>query len=194
MRRLLFPAFFLFCQPTLAGENSVYTDFDLKACVQVTPETSGEEGESSGVYECAGFGKYVVTCAEGDLRSFVSFGMESGDQCALQQTFSGFNSVGKKIEWRLRDGEPIATIFRWTVSYDPEDSSKTKTWLVVTKLERQNSCHMGYVEGSYPNANQKARWLADQAAAFSCDVGVPTFFANPGTATEGIVSSAVCAR
>jgi hypothetical protein len=173
MRGIIIVAAMLATTPACAGNDSVYTDFNLKTCIRVTPETTGDEGESSGTFECKGYGKYVATFAEGDLRSFVSFGTESADHCSFHQTFSGFNSVGNRIEWRRKDGKAIATILRWTVSYDPADSSKTKTWLVVTKLEPENSCHMAYVEGSYPNANGKARQLADtMSASFKCKGGV----------------------
>jgi hypothetical protein len=181
---------------TYAGYDSAYSDFDPEnksICDLVSAVEPGDEAMSSGGYECKGYGDYVVSFAEGDLRSFVSFGKQTGDHCAATQTFSGFNSVGKKIEWRLKDGKPIATILRWSVSYDPEDSTKQKSWLVVTKLEDNNSCHMGYVEGGYPQANEKARWLADTAAeAFSCETGKTVFFANTGTATDGIASGGGC--
>jgi hypothetical protein len=121
---------------TYAGYDSAYSDFDPEnrsICDLVSAVEPGDEAMSSGGYECNGYGDYVVSFAEGDLRSFVSFGKQTGDHCAATQTFSGFNSVGKKIEWRLKDGKPIATILRWSVSYDPEDSTKQKSWLVVTQ-------------------------------------------------------------
>jgi hypothetical protein len=198
MRRFLVLAALLFAPPALAGFDSAYTDLkfdDSSQCTNLTPAPVEGEPNDGAVYECKGFEKYVVSFSEGDLRSTVSFGTHSGDHCAASQTFGGFNGVGNRIEWRLKDGKPIATILRWTVSYDPEESSKTKTWLVVTKLEDNNSCHMGYVEGSYPKANEKARWLADTAAtAFTCKVGIPIYFANAGTVTDGIASSGPCAQ
>ena len=64
---------------------------------------------------------------------------------------------------------------------------------MVTKLDGDESCHMGYVEGAFPKANEKARWLADTAAeAYSCAKGIPIFFANPGTETDGVASSGPC--
>jgi hypothetical protein len=195
MRSLIVCAGVLASTPAVAGYESAYTDFDLKTCTRLSPQSAEGEEDFSGAFECAGYGKFVVTFAEDDLRSFVSIGTESGDHCAFRQTFGGFNSVSKKIEWRLKNGKPIATIFRWTVSYDPEDSSKTKSWLVVTKLEADDSCHMGYVEGGYPKANEKARWLADTAAeAFSCKVGKTIFFASPGTQTDGIAADGGCGQ
>ena len=196
MRKIAIVLGLAFSSPAIAGYDSAYSDFEPEnksICTLVTSVEKGDETMSSGVFECKGYDDYVVSFAKGDLRSFVTFGKQTGDHCAATQTFGGFNSVGKKIEWRLKDGIPIATILRWKVAYDPEDSTKEKSWLVVTKLEDNNSCHMGYVEGGYPNANEKARWLADTAAeAFSCKTGKTVFFANAGTATDGIASAGGC--
>lgn len=179
--------------PAAAANTSAYTDLILDKCRQLTPETSGDEGEGSGTFRCKGHGNIPVFFAEGDLRSFVSFGEDGESQCAFRQTFSGFNSVGNKIEWRLKNGRPVAAILRWTVSYDPEDSAKTKTWLVVTSLARGNTCHVGYVEGAYPNANAEARKLADTyAGEFNCVMSKPIYIANAGTPTDNIASDDVC--
>jgi hypothetical protein len=183
----------LWAAPAFAGNDSAYTDLnieDAKNCKRLTAASEPGEGESSGIFQCKGHGELVVAFAEDDLRSFVGFGKKPRGTCAFRQTFSAFNSVGKKVEWRLKDGAPIATILRWSASYDPEDSSKQRSWLVVTRLGDKNSCHIGYVEGGYPNANDKARWLADTAAeVFDCKAGVPVFFVNEGTTTDGLVSA-----
>lgn len=194
MRALSLPILLAFTAPALAGSSSVYTDFDLSKCQQVSPETSGDDGESSGVFECQGHGKYVVTFMEGDLRSFVTFGIESDDTCARTQTFGGFNSIaGKKIEWRVHDVKPVAAIQRWSVSYDPEDSVKQREWLVVTRIEDDNACHMAYVEAAYPNANAVAQNLVDALAPnFSCSTSKPVFVARIGTETEGIAANGGC--
>lgn len=191
--RALAVSLLLMASPAFAGTSSTYTTLDVKACQQVTRATSGEEGESSGILRCKGYGGLPVTFAEGDLRSLVAFGKKGENHCAFRQTFGGFNSVGNKVEWRLRDGKPFAAILRWTVSYDSEDSSKTKTWLVVSKIEPNNSCHMAYVEGAYPRANDAARRLVDSMARdFSCATGKPMFLANAGTATENIAANDGC--
>lgn len=187
----------LFCASSAsAGFESAYTQLDFKntkECTNVTPAPVEGEPNDGVAYECQGFGDYVVIFAEGDLRSFVTFGRDSGDHCSRSQTFGGFNSIGNTIEWRLKDGKPIATILRWSVSYDPEDSSKQKSWLVVTKLEPDNSCHMGYVEGAYPKANEVAQKLADDfAGTFSCRGSRPIFIAKTGTATDGIAANDGC--
>jgi hypothetical protein len=196
MRGLLALFLLLFPTSAFADYDSAYSDLDLEnksLCKVVTPVEPGDEAMSSPGFECKGYKDYAVSFAEGDLRSFVSFGKQPGDHCAATQTFGGFNTVGKKIEWRLKNGTPIATILRWTVAYDPEDPTKKRSWLVVTKLEDGNSCHMGYVEGGYPQANEKARWLADTGAeTFSCKTSRTLVFANAGTAKDSVASEGGC--
>jgi hypothetical protein len=196
MRGLAILALLVSTASAMADESSTYTklDFkDTKACADLTPAPVEGEPNDGVAYECKGFGDYVVSFSEGDLRSTVSFGTRSGDHCAGRQSFGGFNSIGNTIEWRLHNGMPIATILRWSVSYDPEDSVKQKEWLVVTKLEADNSCHMGYVEGAYPNANAAAQKLADGFAdGFACTASKPIIIAKIGTATEGIAANDGC--
>jgi hypothetical protein len=170
-----------------AANDSAYTDFDLKKCKALSVLTPEEEGSTSGDFECMGHANVPYYFVEGDLRSFLSFGKNGQEHCAYGQTFAGFNTSGDKIEWRLKDGEPIATILRWRVSYDPEDSTKLQSWLVVTKIDSNNSCHVGYVDGSYPNANEEARKLADRLPSENaCETFRPVFLIKPGADTRNI--------
>lgn len=196
MRRHIMVAALLAATPALAEQKSTYTKLDIrnpKVCMDLTPAPVEGEPNDGVHFECKGFADYVVTFVEGDLRSYISYGKDDADHCARTQTFGGFNSAGETIEWRLTGGKPIATILRWTVSYDSADSSKTREWLVVTKLEEGNSCHMGYVEGAYPKANETAQKLADGFAAnFSCAASKPIFIARMGTETDGIAANEGC--
>jgi len=177
----------------VAANSSVYTKFDINKCAKL--DAGNTDQGDSGSWLCKGINNLKVYFAEGDLRDFMAFGKSPKDHCAAQQTFSGFNSVNTTIEWRLNKAKPIAAIQRWTVSYDPEDSAKTKTWLVVTKLEPANSCHMAIVEGSYPNANSKARDVADQmAASFECGVSGEKTIALPGNNQVDTQSSGTCEK
>jgi hypothetical protein len=179
--------------PAWAGNDSAYTDFLPETCKQIAPGAAEGEGEFSPTYECKGYNGIAVTFAEDDLRSSVAFGTDATKHCGFFQTFNMFNSVGNRIEWRLKNGKPIAAILRWKVSYDPEDSTKTKDWLVVSKVGERQSCHVGYVEGGFPKANEKARWLADTTAeTFSCSLDRQVFFAKPGTVTKGLVTESGC--
>jgi hypothetical protein len=163
-----------------AANTSVYTKYNLDKCPKLDVGNT-EEGDS-GSWLCKGYGNLKIYFAEGDLRDMVAFGKSPKDHCAAHQTFSGFNSVKSTIEWRLNKGKPIAAIQRWTVSFDLEDSAKTKTWLVVTRIESGNSCHMAVVEGALTNANIKAREIADSLAEkFECGVSSQTAITLPTT-------------
>ena len=144
--------------------DSVYTDLDLKVCRTVEPSSEPEDG---GRLECPGLPGLAVQVAEGDLRFFVGYGPRPEAQCAMQQTFAAFNSLGPKVEWRRADGVPFAAILRWFVTNG--DSGDRKSWLVVTRLGSPDTCHTAYVEGSSPAANALARKYADEfARGFDC--------------------------
>ena len=77
----------------------------------------------------------------------------------------------------------------------PRANTFKKTWLVVTKLDGDEACHMGYVEGAASNANEAAQKLADDfATSFSCKTSKPIIIANSGTVTENIAANDGCQR
>lgn len=162
-----------FALPVSAEDlKSLYTQIDLKKCRQTAKP---DQQVFEGAWTCKGIAGYDVFLTAADAREMVSFGKSEKDNCAATKTFGGFNSAGKTIEWRMKNGRPIAAILRWTVSVDPEDSTKTATWLVVSKLENGTSCPMHYVAGSAPKANEAARKAADAAEAFDCAKAKPGF-------------------
>ncbi len=178
--------------PAWAANTSVYTPYNLDKCLKLD-KGNAEQGDS-GSWLCKGYAGLKIYFAEGDLRSFLAFGKSPQKQCATHQTFNGFNSVNATVEWRMDKGKPIAAIQRWRVSYDSEDSSKIKTYLVVTKIEANDSCHLALIEGAYPNANAKARDVADQLApAFTCAKGEEKIFAVHDTKVNDVASSG-CAQ
>ena len=187
-------AFLLFLSANLAqaANTSVYTKFDIGKCKVLRAAVPNEE--DGGSYICPGYKNLKVYFAEGDLRQLIAFGKNPEKHCAAEQTFPQFNSVDATIEWRLSNGKPIATIQRWHVS-EPVDSSKTKSWLVVTKLEANNSCHMAIVEGAYPEANAKAREIADKLSPrFQCGVSSEEIVNLPGTNKEDGRTSSSCEK
>ncbi|MBG1233520.1 hypothetical protein [Aestuariivirga litoralis] len=158
--------------------KSVYTKIDLKKCRQTE---KADEYVFGGTWACKGLGGYDVFVSSADDRESAAFGKVKGNNCAGLKTFNGFNSVGNTVEWRVKNGKPFAAILRWTVSIDPEDSTKQATWLVVSKLEKGEACHMHYVSGSYPNANAQAQKAADDLAVdFKCETDVPTVDSKVG--------------
>ncbi len=158
--------------------KSVYTKIELKTCKQIEkPDGFVFEGS----WRCKGLGNYDVLVSAADSREMVGFGKSIEKNCGSHRTFGGFNSAGGTVEWRLKDGKPFATILRWGVNADTEHPDKQITWLVVSKLEGPNSCPIHYVAGSWPNANEQARKIADEKAQdFVCQTGVPGFDSSVG--------------
>lgn len=186
MKRLLFPiALTLFPLAAASQENSsVYSELDLKKCEKLA--LFGDEAEG-GEWLCRGIRNYDVRVWEGDLRSFVGFGRQAPAQCASMQTFGAFNSLGPRVEWRLKDGKPFATILRWFTEQSADEGAPVKqNWLVVTKLDGAVACHIAYVDSKYTDANEVARLRADErAASFDCAKDMPEIFsARGGSATD----------
>ena len=179
--------------PAFANDaRSIYTKIDLKKCKQ-TQKSDGQVFEGS--WACKGIADYNVFLSAADARERVSFGKADANNCAGTKTFGGFNSAGSTVEWRLKSGKPIAAILRWTVSIDPEDSTKKATWIVVNKLEKGASCHMHYVAGSFPNANEAARRVADEkVGAFNCESDKSTFDSNSGSPNINLESCSAQAK
>lgn len=147
--------------------TSVYTSLKLARCQNVTPAEMEDYGT---VWRCEGHDGVAVRVAEGDLRFFVSYGPKAAEQTAAYETLPQFNSVGETLEWRVRrEGGrlvPFATILRFSWSVDERKGST----LVVTKLDKDDACHIAYVEASgNPKANELARAIADRdAPSFRC--------------------------
>jgi hypothetical protein len=69
---------------------------------------------------------------------------------------------------------PFATILRWNYMLSPEDRKASGRVLVITRLNPGGVCHVGYVDGRAPDANEKARKVADEKArSFRCEKDKP---------------------
>jgi hypothetical protein len=153
--------------PLTAEFSSAYTPLKLEDCEVL--KKGGEEAEG-GVWKCTGYDGIDVRVAEGDLRIFVSYGPNAETQSAAYETLPQFNMIGETLEWRLASEggkpKPVATILRFKWDSDLVEGST----LVITKLAKDNACHMAYVEATNnAQANEQARALADKdAAGFIC--------------------------
>ena len=175
-----------------AGEiTSVYSDLDLKTCKALQLYT-GDEGEG-GEWECKGIKGYDVMFWEGDLRGNIAFGPLARSQCSSAQSFGAFNSPGAKIEWRMENGKPIATILRWFTDNGSGEANAKQNWLVVTKLNGKDACRMALIDTKYPNANSLAQAKADgKAHTFNCEKDVPDVVSQRAIAANEIMSGAPC--
>jgi hypothetical protein len=149
------------------GVTSRYTRFDLAACEILEEER--EEG-SYADYRCPGLAGYPLPVQEGDGR----FDLDAGTNDDAFQTIGAFNDIGPTIEWRMRDDEPFAVIFRFL---DRAMMDPGRTVLAVEKVGRPGApgCRVAQIAGNTPDANARARALADrETAGFRCGVDEPT--------------------
>lgn len=151
--------------------ESIYTNLDEKSCKTLESETEG-----AGWYrgECKGVSGYKLQVTEGDLRQSIDVITPKKNKYELDFTghvSGGFSSVGAKAEWRvMRKGKtvtPIALIIRFNVSENPEDSSIITSYLVVSKITKNQICITNIVKPG-AKASEEARKFADSAADKSC--------------------------
>lgn len=178
--------------PGAAGDNSsAYTKFDLRStCRQVE---KGDEYVFAGSWSCRGHGGVDFTVSSADDRNYVGFGKNAGKTCSFGKTFNRFNAALSPVEWRLKNGKPLAAIERWSVTLNDEGGKMT--WLVVTALKGEESCPIHYVAGSFPDANREAQRAADElAGGFDCDKDVPTVASTVGPPDISLESCSAVAR
>ena len=159
--------------PEQTGVASVYTDFDLAACTVLDEER--EQG-SSASYRCAGFGDVALFVQEGDGR----FDLDAGVDDGTFQTIAAFNDIGDTVEWRLRDGRPVAIVFRYR-DVTLERGGRTVLAVETVGADGAPGCRVAQIAGDTPEANLRARELADAAAqdGFVCPAE-PRLIGNAG--------------
>ena len=150
---------------SFAQNKSVYTSTKTTACRTISSNPN-EAGSYEG--ECKGVGGYKVRLLEGDIRQTINIMTPAKKKFELNfwSFYGGFSTVGEKIEWRTKGGVPVALIARFSVA-DAEDSSKSTSYLMVSKISKTSSC---VVDVIMPGAkqNEKAREVADIAATKPC--------------------------
>lgn len=189
MRTLLLTASTLvaLAMPVQAGQmTSAYTRLDFKKTCNTLEEV--EEGGSVSML-CEGYEDYPVHFAEGDLRHSVQFGHVEASENGIWQSFTQWNRVSDTIEWRLRDGVPVAAVLRWFIENTDDagsaDPDRVGQVLVVSRVGQRagkQACVVGYVDAlANSDANQLARDLADSLAAdFTCGSDKAEFHGTRG--------------
>ncbi|MDQ0420649.1 hypothetical protein J2045_001673 [Peteryoungia aggregata LMG 23059] len=171
------------------ANDSAYTNLDLDNCQTIEADAMGAS------MLCKGFKGLAVHFKEGDLRQSVLFGPVDRElRDAGFESFSAFNRVNDKIEWRLDDsGKPFAAILRWFIENPGPDGSpgpeSTGQVLVVSRIatpDYPGSCFVGMVDAkATANANIVARQVADKVAAgFDCGMQPPLWYGNRGQLTS----------
>jgi hypothetical protein len=145
--------------------SSVYSP--LTKCGSGMTKREEREAEKHGSdipSRCKGFGGYTVDISYSACAS--NFGLVKGDE-RISLGMQTLNWPQKTLEWRLANGKPFAVIMR-VYEYAGNDlcttaGKVTKESLVVTGLKGFEIEET--VDAKTPNANLKARELADKAYA-----------------------------
>ncbi len=151
--------------------SSVYTNLKTECRPAFKPKKGDPSGEDIPL-KCKGYGGYEVridySAASANLRLHPTRG-NSDESINLGMQPLDYDQR-HKIEWRLANGKPFAVIYRVdkSKSDQPEDmwspANKTGEALVIKGLKGFEQIDLE-VPVSTPNANLKARELADQAFA-----------------------------
>ena len=180
MIRYILPVILLLfgASTALADGNSVFTDTDVSKC-KIHDQAEEGEGEWA-TFRGNGYGGWTVFISEADLRFSIGYGHNGLNQKSFSQRLSPFNTIGKKMEWRLRGGRPIATILRYYTQSGT--GGRQGQILVVTKIEGSEACHMAYVDAlANRGANEIAQNAADRLVdGFSCATDSPVHVGERG--------------
>lgn len=168
-----------------AAAESVYTtlNFNDDSCKPVNPVVTQEEQDMGVVaVTCPGYKGYSVQFNSDDERETVHYGdPQTATTGAAWESFSPFNSIVDKVEWRIEKGVPFAAIQRFMISTgeeEPAPGSNAKgpvkgQVLVISKVGQPgqpSGCVVGLVDAlANPDANDLARSTADALApGFKC--------------------------
>ena len=145
--------------------TSEYTSTASENCRKFGKSKGGDEDGGSSKEECRGFGGYTVLVVGDDDRSWieVKYGATISDlyEGTMEAAPGSFpNKANNTAEWRgvRRDGafRPYALIYRLSGT---NDAGKSRTRLIVIKLNRGRSSVIGFAEGAGEDA--RAKRLAD---------------------------------
>ena len=154
--------------------SSVYTDFkrDCKSALTKKEEKEAEARGTDIPERCKGYGGYYVDVSYSAMASSISVMMKDEQVTSFGMQALNYTDVkGRKMEWRLADGQPFAVILR-VVNYKTapleggetpfDDKFKTGESLIVKGLKGYEKIDFTVDTKSTPNPNEKARQLADE--------------------------------
>jgi hypothetical protein len=154
--------------------SSVYTDLnrDCKSALTKKEEKEAEAGGTDIPERCKGYGGYYVDVGYSAMASSISIYKQGSEEFIGLGMFplNYVDEKGRKIEWRIADGKPFAVIWR-VPEYKDEGRSSAEIWDPKNKIGESLRVRglKGYeyieekIDGKTPNANAKAREMADNA-------------------------------
>ncbi len=145
--------------------TSIYTSLS-KGC-KTLPGSNGSDDAAL----CKGAGNYQIRLFYSAASSHINAEIKGGDDSVNIATLSvGFDHNKTLLEWRMANGKPFAVIMRVPVYADPVEDHQyygkvIGQKLVISGLVGFEDMVKGEVDAKTPNANVKARKLADEAYA-----------------------------
>ena len=141
--------------------RSEYTPLDSESCGEII-EYDDETSDTK--QNCPGYDNIPVVIYQTDGRYYVNIGGNKNEGLSF-----AFNHLGEKLEWRLRDDEPFAAIYRYYID-GASDKPIGSSVLAIQKIwGSAGECIAGVVDGNLSNANELARRFADEKLAdFEC--------------------------
>jgi hypothetical protein len=140
--------------------DSAYTTLNLRACRTTEVMSHGDSISR----RCPGFGGVPLFVHAGDGRFDIDAGVNNGEW----ESLPNLNDPGERVEWRHLRGRPFAIIYRLRNADAERPPSST---LIVETIGRAGApgCEVGRVDGALPDANARARAMADgQARTHHC--------------------------
>ncbi|HEX8748931.1 MAG TPA: hypothetical protein VF717_17280 [Pyrinomonadaceae bacterium] len=173
-------AFSLAAEPTRSAMSrapkfsSVYTDLN-RDCKSALTRKEEKEAEARGTdipERCKGYGGYYIFVGYSATTSMLEISREGEDNSIGLGMFplNYIDEKGKKIEWRMADGKPFAVIYRVSIYSDDVPSSEEMFDPKYKEGEKMRIRGLkgyeyiaGEIDAKTPDANLKARELADNA-------------------------------
>jgi hypothetical protein len=156
---------------------SAYTS--LETCKILTSSENDPDAEIDYFTSvCEGREGFDVRIDGGDLRSWVSLVKQNTEDFVAENISFAFGEgqfpyvAGSKLEWRYTDNTLTALIVRMG-GQDPEDYNNELQNLAVIRINKDRpaeACVVGLVNAKLPNANLKARAIADSGKS-TCITG-----------------------
>jgi hypothetical protein len=150
--------------------SSVYTDMerDCKSAVTRKEEREMLARGQDIPQSCKGYGVYYPVISYSAVTAYVTILSKRDETFSVVLNPNSTNSTGRKLEWRLAGGRPFAVILRvthYSGDYDLEESPfddkyKVKETLAVKGLKGYEKINFE-IDAKTPNANEKAREMAD---------------------------------
>lgn len=147
---------------TVTKFSSVYTNLN-KDCKTL----GGGDGQDE-AFDCRGAGSYRIDITPSAAVLFIAARTpDKKDSIPLASQDMGFDQTKIKLEWRTANGKPFAVIMRVAKYGEPDDENpylgkKIGEQLIVKGLKGFENIDFA-VDAKTPDANAKARELADKA-------------------------------